>query len=587
LGRISPLGIAGAGLVLLACVLVADAVAQPVDLVDPSWPVWTERSSRAFPYVHLYTCRNQLVRFFPNTVDRLEREIEAASTLWFIEGGAHVRLYYRGTLPANDPACADVPTFYPLRPVGTPPPGPQPPFSSVVITAAASQRTRALPGFSCDVVRTDLWTTTPTPPFGSRAITRARIVLAAGDSCGSNQPYPWPETLQVPAYDYWTALMWALGRTLGLPDEPKQPSVRRPPQAGVLSRHLTNSDGQALRETYGPARSRAYWATSTDGITWRDWGLTPLFRNPSLGLSACALAGPLPGRPSSRFLVASTDAVGPLNAVTVVVADESLATRLSAQSFNTNYPPRVACGDSSLLVAFIDLGGELQVRRSTNGLIWSPVVMPALTETVMPPAIEFAPWKGWYLMVLAKQPSGLTYLISKDDGASFQVARDDDLLTADMSPIAFCAESLARCGVFHPRTPAAFLQTYEAFDTNGLVSGGSALLGWYRELFGGQVARSGPTPQHLLAAYANLRTTPPFNSTVKYPAGRVLSTTFGASPNGLWPMIRLEDRDTRLLSDSVPALARDPVLNRWVLLGTYLRAYNYDFVLTAPRPRPR
>jgi hypothetical protein len=78
MSRVSPLAIVGAGLGLLACALVVDAVAQPV---DPSRPVWTERSSRAFPYVHLYTCRNQLVRFFPNTVDRLEREIEAASTL--------------------------------------------------------------------------------------------------------------------------------------------------------------------------------------------------------------------------------------------------------------------------------------------------------------------------------------------------------------------------------------------------------------------------------------------------------------------------------------------------------------------------
>jgi hypothetical protein len=74
--------------------------------------VWSERPSRAFPYVHLYMCRNQLVRFFPNTTDRLERETETASTMWFIDGGAHVRLYYRGSLPATDAACADVPDLY-------------------------------------------------------------------------------------------------------------------------------------------------------------------------------------------------------------------------------------------------------------------------------------------------------------------------------------------------------------------------------------------------------------------------------------------------------------------------------------------
>jgi hypothetical protein len=96
---------------LLLLVSPAEAAAQPFGF----GPVWSERPSRAFPYIHLYTCRNQLVRFFPNTIDRLEREIEAASTMWFIDGGAHVRLYYRGSLPATDAACTDVPDSYPPR----------------------------------------------------------------------------------------------------------------------------------------------------------------------------------------------------------------------------------------------------------------------------------------------------------------------------------------------------------------------------------------------------------------------------------------------------------------------------------------
>src|SRR5262245_19024395 len=255
--------------------------------------VWAERPSRAFPYIHLYMCRNQIVRFFPNTIDRLEREIETASTMWFVDGGAHVRLYYRGSLPATDAACADVPELYRPQLVGSPPAGPPPPFSSVVITAASAQIDRSFFGVTCRPARPDLWTAAPASTLARRTIIGARIVLAAGDACGgpTAQPYPWPETATAPpAYDYRSVLMWTLGRALGLPDEPTSPSVRRLPSPGTLSRHLTSSDRHALRAVYGPIQSRAYWATSTDGVTWQTRGNLALIRNPSLGLSVCALA---------------------------------------------------------------------------------------------------------------------------------------------------------------------------------------------------------------------------------------------------------------------------------------------------------
>src|SRR5262245_4976227 len=162
--------------------------------------VWAERPSRAFPYIHLYMCRNQLVRFFPNTIDRLEREIETASTMWFIDGGAHVRLYYRGSLAATDAACADVPDLYQPRLAGTPPPGPPPPFSAVVITAAPAQINESPFGTRCQPARTDLWTAPPVSPLAQATITGARIVLAASDACSgpTPQPYPWPETAAAP-----------------------------------------------------------------------------------------------------------------------------------------------------------------------------------------------------------------------------------------------------------------------------------------------------------------------------------------------------------------------------------------------------
>jgi hypothetical protein len=70
---------------------------------------------------------------------------------------------------------------------------------------------------------------------------------------------------------------------------------------------------------------------------------------------------------------------------------------------------------------------------------------------------------------------------------------------------------------------------------------------------------------------------------VRYEAGRVLTTAVG-EVGGL-PVIALQDRDARLITDSVPAMTWDSARNRWVLLATYLRAYNTDFVLV-PVPPP-
>ena len=127
-------------------------------------------------------------------------------------------------------ACADVPDLYRPQLVGTPPPGPTPPFSSVVITAASAQINTSPLSVTCQPARTDVWTAAPASPLARPAITGARIVLAAGDACSgpTAQPYPWPETATAPpAYDYRSVLMWAMGRALGLPDEPASPSVRR------------------------------------------------------------------------------------------------------------------------------------------------------------------------------------------------------------------------------------------------------------------------------------------------------------------------------------------------------------------------
>ena len=141
---------------------------------------------------------------------------------------------------------------------------------------------------------------------------------------------------------------------------------------------------------YGPIQSRAYWATSTDGVTWQARGNRPC-SSPSLGLSVCALGGSFGPTASKRFLVASTDVSGITDTVTVMLADENLASGLNRQSLGaTNHPPRVACGDHSVILGFIDLSGRLQLRRSTDGLVWTSVALPpALASTRVPPGIEF------------------------------------------------------------------------------------------------------------------------------------------------------------------------------------------------------
>jgi hypothetical protein len=273
--------------------------------------------------------------------------------------------------------------------------------------------------------------------------------------------------------------------------------------------------------------------------------------------------------------------------VTVILADENLANGLQRQSLGaTNHPPRVACGDDSVILAFIDLNGLLQVRRSTDGLVWTPVALPALGPSRLPPGIEFVRWKGWYYMVLARQPKGLTFMLSTDNGVTFQVARDTSVWGSEFSPLSFCVESLVSCGVLVPSVPANYFQPYDRFDAVGIANPGGGYFGGgnYRELLGGQVGRSGPTPQQTLAVYFNLRTTPLWSTPVKYETGRVLTTTAGTLGDS--PIIALVDRDARLITDSVPAVARDAGRSRWVLLGTYLREYNVDFVLV-PRPRPR
>jgi hypothetical protein len=267
--------------------------------------------------------------------------------------------------------------------------------------------------------------------------------------------------------------------------------------------------------------------------------------------------------------------------VTVMLADENLANGLNRQSLGvTNHPPRVACGDRSVILAFIDLSGRLQVRRSTDGLVWTPVALPlALATTRVPPGIEFVRWKGWYYMVLAGHPTGLTYLLSTDDGASFHIASDMSNRWSEFSPLPFCVESLSSCGVLLPRVPASYFQLFNRFDATGIpnLGSGESIGGEYRELLGGQVGRSGRRPQQTLAVYFNLRTTPWWGSPVRYEAGRVLTRV--TVELGGKPIIAYQERDARLITDSVPAVAWDPARKRWVLLATYLRAYNTDFVL--------
>ena len=75
-------------------------------------------------------------------------------------------------------------------------------------------------------------------------------------------------------------------------------------------------------------------------------------------------------------------------------------------------------------------------------------------------------------MVLAGQPAGLTFLLSTDDGVSFQVARDASTWGSGFSPLPFCVELLASCGVLVPSVPGNYFQPFDRFDATGIANPG-------------------------------------------------------------------------------------------------------------------
>jgi hypothetical protein len=251
--------------ILLLC--AAPAVAQQAERLPPRWH---ESTTISFPYVSLYTCSNQIKRYFPNTWPAIESQIEAAALNWFVEGGANVRLYYRGSLADTHPACAEVPEQYRFHAWGSPS-GPEPPEGSVVVTASRSRQATMFRGFfehrnaprlpgQCSPTSTDLWLDPPSNDVQFRRITRARITLAANNICQPGAPvYPWPEMATLantppPNTKYFhphTVLMREFGLALGLPQETAEPSVRGLIFAGNNDTHLHRADGEQLRTRYG------------------------------------------------------------------------------------------------------------------------------------------------------------------------------------------------------------------------------------------------------------------------------------------------------------------------------------------------
>jgi hypothetical protein len=552
-----------------------------------SLPVWEGHTA---PFVALHVCRNQIDAHFPDLGDALVNEAVMAAEEWFVGGGAHVRLYYSGTLPASHPACADVPTTIEPRLVGSPPAGSRPPDRTVVLTAASSLTNRLnAPGTSrCEFAVVDRWEAGSSGPLrlGS-TLQSVRITLARNQTCGGGlEPWPWPggsPGSPPPTLSPARVLMKSFGSALGLGEVPiSTDSVRNPidPAVDVRRWHLTEADVQALRRAYGPSQSSQFWLQTRDGGT--TWTVRPRVPRPnsrdSLGASGCRVVSQ-GGVPPESYLVAETvhQASGGSSVMTYLVDEQGLMLGTPVVHAPSNRKASVLCLGTGFLLGWVAPDGSVAIARSVDGWRWTRASLLAGWRSANAPVLAEARWGGALLAASSADDSGLRFMRSSDGGATFGDAGAANSSQHFRFPFGFsCAEAIRKCFVTGGDT--GFVRM--AFE---LISGQWR---WVGTSGGGEVPNLGvvTTPTADEAGFAFVRRYKPGSRFYATPGGVLGQVGGGVQARGdANPYQFLSQPFSRAVSDSPPGLLRAAVTPGFIVLATHNTFYNSPFVLV-PAP---
>jgi hypothetical protein len=402
--------------------------------IGPPTAVWNQGPA---PFITLFTCKNQLDANFPNISDDIESDLIQGAEEWFVGSGANIRFYYMGSLTPDNPACADMPTVILPSVVGTPPAGPQPPRWSVVLTAAPSSTNQlTFPGVErCHFAAIDRWEVPALPGVipATPAIERVRITLVRGQTCnGGFEPWPWPDPFppQPPTLSPARVLMKMLGHAMGLNEEVGgTDTVMAKIDPTTIQRpwrwHISDPIVQVMRAAYGPAQSSPYWAETKDqGRTWHQISGTPRLNSKnSLGLVACQASIEIAGsRRRSAYLVAETILEPNGNSVVATYFADSQRRQLGNPQTQgkSNRKPTLSCGDGLFLVGMVEPSGEIQIRRSTDGVTWRNAKVPPGWISNYAPALAEANWVwGGIVAATSSDDHNGQYLLSLDAGNTF------------------------------------------------------------------------------------------------------------------------------------------------------------------------
>jgi len=542
-------------------------------------PLWEERTA---PYVVLHVCRNQIDAHFPDLGDSLVNEVVMAAEEWFVGGGAHVRLYYAGSLPASHPACADVSSTIEPQLVGSPPAGPRPPDRSVVVTAASSltHRLTAPETSRCEFAAVDRWEIGGEGPLrlGS-TLQSVRITLARNQTCeGRLEPWPWTSTLSP-----GRVLIKSLGAALGLGEVPMSTnSVLNPidPEVHVPRWHLAETDVQALRRAYGPSQSSQFWLQTRDGgSSWRIRSRVPRPNSrDSLGASACRVVSRAGFAPES-YLVAETvhQSNRRSSVITYLVDEQGLMLGTPVVHTASNRKPSVLCLTTGFVLGLVAPDGSVAIARSADALQWARASLPTGWRSVNAPALAEARWGGAVLAASSAEGSGLRFMRSSDGGASFVDAGASNPNLQFRFPFGFsCAESLRKC--FVTGGDVGFVRNvYE-------LSAGQWR--WAANSGGGQVPNLGvvTSPTADEAGFGFVRRYKPGSRFYGTPGAVLGQVGGGVQTRGdANPYQFLSQPLARAVSDSPPGLLRTVVTPGFIVLATHNTFYNSPYVLV-PAP---
>jgi hypothetical protein len=142
-----------------------------------------------------------------------------------------------------------------------------------------------------------------------------------------------------------------------------------------------------------------------------------------LGLAGCQVRSPQ-GKAIASYLIAETIIApdGTSNVITYFVDAGRRHATHPRHHGPSNRKPTLVCGDGLYILGMVMPGGEIQIRRSTDGAVWADAALPArmaVSTRSCPCGSEMGKRN---LAATSTTQAGLGHSLSSDAGMSFASA---------------------------------------------------------------------------------------------------------------------------------------------------------------------